>query len=126
MSDITESITFAQDNIHARCHDGFATLTSSAPPRTAPATPKPTPTGKESPLVRTLERLQKNVSNRPKKKKTLLRQLKSFLGKEATEADAKALFEKLCQAGHLSIGGNEAVTYHVQFRLASPGGRSSC
>jgi hypothetical protein len=60
-----------------------------------------------------LERLRKHTTNRPKKKKTLLRHLKSNLGNEATEADAAKLLEKLIKAERIKIDDKEGVTYHV-------------
>ena len=46
---------------------------------------KAEPAGKEEPLNRILEHLRKNLTNRPKKKKTLLSHLKCQLGKDATD-----------------------------------------
>jgi PIN domain len=100
-------------HIHANRHDSFATLTFSRTPRVAPEMPKADPVGQEEQLTRALDHLRKNVTNRPKKKKTLVSHLKSILGKDAIEADATNLFEKLRKAGHLSIGDKDAVTYHV-------------
>jgi hypothetical protein len=114
-------------HIHAFRHDSFATLTFSGKSKAATVAPKPetmTPKAgtvvpnpetlpKEDPLARVLERLRKNVTNRPKKKKTLLSHLKFMLGKDATEAEAIKLLEMLRQAGHLSIGDKDAVTYQL-------------
>ena len=107
-------------HIHAHRHDSFATLTFTGTPKVATVTPKAetvTPkagaVGQDETFDRALERLRKNVTNRPKKKKTLLSHLKSGLGKDATELEAANLLEKLRVAGHLSIGDNDAVTYHV-------------
>ena len=100
-------------HIHADRHDSFATLTFSGPPRAATVPPKTGTAGHEELLTRVLERLRKNVTNRPKKKTTLLSHLKSNLGKDATEADAVKLLEMLLQAGHLRIDDKDAVTYHV-------------
>lgn len=60
-----------------------------------------------------VERLRKHSSNRPKKKKTLLSHLKSSLGKEATDADASELLDKLVKAKKISIDAKDGVTYHV-------------
>jgi hypothetical protein len=98
-------------HIHAWRHDDFATLAFPGASKTAPVAPKAAPVSLEDQLRRALEHLRKNATNRPKKKKTLLSHLKSMLGKNATEADATNLFEKLHQAGHLSIGDKDAVTY---------------
>ncbi len=100
-------------HIHAHRHDSFATLTFSGTARAAAAAPKVDTAGQEEPLTRVLERLRKNVTNRPKKKNTLLSHLKSSLGKDSTEADAAALLEKLRKAGHLRIGDKDLVTYLV-------------
>jgi hypothetical protein len=59
------------------------------------------------------ERLRKHPSNRPKKKKTLLSHLKSNLGKDATDADASELLDKLVRAKRISIDAKDGVTYHV-------------
>ena len=100
-------------HIHAHRHDSFATLTFSGTARAATVAPKAEPAAQEEPLNRILEHLRKNVANRPKKKKTLLSHLKSQLGKNATDADAAGLLEKLQQAGHVRIGDKEVVTYQV-------------
>jgi hypothetical protein len=100
-------------HIHAHRHDSFSTLTFSGSPKAATVAPKAGTAGEEGPLTRVLERLRKNLTNRPKKKKTLVSHLKSMLGKDATEAEAAKLLEMLRHAGHLSIGDKDAVTYHV-------------
>lgn len=100
-------------NIPAHRHDSFATLTFSGTAKAAPAAPKVETAGLEEPLTRVLERLRKNVTNRPKRKKTLLSHLKSNLGKDTTEAEAAKLVEMLRQAGHISIGDKDVVTYLV-------------
>lgn len=100
-------------HIHAHRHDSFATLTFSGTAKAAPMSSTAEPAGKEEPMNRLLEHLRKNLTNRPKKKKTLLSHLKSHLGKDATDADAAKVLEMLRQAGHLSIGDKDAVAYHV-------------
>lgn len=100
-------------NIPAHRHDSFATLSFSGRATTATAAPKVETARPEDPLTRVLERLRKNVTNRPKKKKTLLSHLKSTLGKDATEAEVANLVEMLCLAGHISIGDRDVVTYFV-------------
>jgi hypothetical protein len=100
-------------HIHAHRHASFATLTFSGAPKGVPVAPKAKTEWQEDLLTRVLERLRKNVTNRPKKKKTLLSHLKSTLGKDATEADAVKLLGMLLQAGHLRIDAKDAVTYHV-------------
>ncbi len=100
-------------HIAAHRHDSFATLTFSRAPKAAAEIPKPDPAKQAEHFTRALERLRKNRTNRPKKKKTLLSHLKSSLGKDATEADAAKLLEQLRKAGHLSVGEKDAVTYNV-------------
>ena len=100
-------------HIHAHRHDSFATLTFCGTAKAAPVSSKPEPAGKEEPLNRVLEHLRKNLTNRPKKKKTLLSHLKCHLGKDATDADAAKMLEELRESRHLSIGDKDAVTYHV-------------
>lgn len=103
-------------HIHAHRHPSFATLTFSGTAKTAAvASSKAEPASQEEPLNRVLERLHKNVANRPKKKKTLLSQLKSQLSKDTTDADAAAavLLDKLVKAGHVRIGDKDAVTYRL-------------
>lgn len=100
-------------HILARRHDSFATLTFSCRPDTATVAQTMEIVVPEEPLIRVLEHLRKNLTNRPKKKKTLLSHLKSTLGKEATAADATKMLEILLQAGHIRIGDRDAVSYHV-------------
>jgi hypothetical protein len=100
-------------HIHAHRHDSFATLTFCGTSKAATAVAKPDPPAKEEPLKRVLEHLRKNLTNRPKKKKTLLSHLKSHLGKDATAADATKMLEMLRQAGRVSIGEKDAVTYKI-------------
>ena len=97
--------------IPAHRHDSFATLTFSGAAKAATLASKPELAGQEEPLNRVREQLLKNVASRPKKKKTLLRHLKSHLGKDATDADAVGMLEKLQTAGDLQIGDKDAVTY---------------
>jgi hypothetical protein len=100
-------------HINARRHDDFSTLTFSHKAREAQAVTKVEPACAEDGLIQVLERLRKNVTNRPKKKATLLSHLKSNLGKDATEADAARVFEKLRKAGHVELGDRGAITYRV-------------
>ena len=108
-----------------------ATPPTATPPATpSPKTPRKTPSKASSKLpvaaqskpqpkppvdllTKALAHLKKNTTNRPKRKKTLLSHLRDLKGKKATEADALDLVEKLCKAGHISIGDKDAVTYHV-------------
>jgi len=99
-------------NVHR--HNDFSTLTFSHKAKETPATTKREPSAAHDVLSQVLERLRKNVANRPKKKATLLSHLKSTLGKDATTVDAARMFERLRQAGHVRIGDKEALTYHVE------------
>lgn len=100
-------------HIRARRHDSFATLSFSFPAKVAVGGAQAEPASPDLALSQVLERLRKNVTNRPKKKKTLLSHLKSQLGKEATDADVAILIGKLQKAGHVIIGDKDSVTYHV-------------
>lgn len=93
-------------------HDDFASLT--IPGRARSSSPPP-----EDMLTRVLGHLRKNAATRPKRKKTLMSHLLAVCGKTATEADVVKLIEALSQAGHLSIGEKETVTYDDQ--RISPG-----
>jgi hypothetical protein len=99
-------------NIHAQRHHDFTTLhtTRTAAAKAAPCVPS-------APAVdtftRVLEHLRRNVSNRPRRKKTLIRHLLTVVGKSANEPQVIALIEKLSRDGHLTIGDKEAVTYHA-------------
>lgn len=93
-------------NVRVRRHSDFSTLTFSGPP-------KPPPSPPHLPLDRVLAHLRKNTTNRPKRRKTLVSHLRALCGSEASEKDALALIEKLREAGHLSIGNKDAVTYDV-------------
>lgn len=100
-------------HIHAHRHESFETLTFSGTAKTATVPPKAEPAGPEEPLNRVLEHLRKNENNRPKKKKTLLSHIKSHLGKDATDAEAANLLDKLQKGRHVSIGEKDAVSYRV-------------
>jgi hypothetical protein len=93
-------------HIHAHRHDDFATLTFSCPA-------KPPSNAAEDFFTRAVEHLRTNLTNRPKRKQTLVRHLLTLSGKNATEADALALVDRLCKAGHLAIDDKGAVTYSV-------------
>ena len=96
-------------HVRARRHDNFTSLTFSAPPKT-PVAPVAAP---EDDLTRILDHLRKHPNNRPKRKKTLASHLKPLLGPSATEARIEDLINKLCQAGHLRIAENGALTYSL-------------
>jgi hypothetical protein len=74
---------------------------------------KEVPRKAQDPMALILAQLRKNLSNRPKRKKTLLSHIKSHLGKGATEEQAAKLIEKLQKAGHLQIGDKDQITYSV-------------
>lgn len=82
----------------------YSSLAFSSPPKPAPAT-------SEDLLARVVAHLQKNINNRPKGKKTLIRHLLAVCGKSATGAGVDDLLERLCKAGVVSIGEKEVVTY---------------
>ena len=92
-------------HIRARRHDDFTALTFSGPVKPPLAPP-------EDLLTRAQEHLRKLVTNRPKRKQTLVRHLLAFSGNGVTEADVLNLVESLCRAGHLTVGEKDAVTYH--------------
>lgn len=93
-------------HIQAFRHDNFAPLTSPAP---APVKPPSAPP--EDLLTRASEHLRKLVTNRPKRKKTLISHLRSRFDKTATDQEMLALVDSLCKAGHIAIGDKDAVTY---------------
>lgn len=93
-------------HIHAHRHDDFTTLTFSG-------LQKPSSAQSEDLFTRVLEHLRKNTTNRPKRKKTLVSHLLALAGKTATEGDVLKLVESLREAGHLSLGDKDAVSYHV-------------
>ena len=99
-------------HVHAQRHDNFTTLTFSGPVKT-PMAPKAPTAPPEDLLTRVLEHLKKNTTNRPKRKATLISHLRGFAGKAATDADVAKLIETLQEAGHISFGEKDAVTYHV-------------
>jgi hypothetical protein len=101
-------------HIRVRRHDDISTLTFSHRPKEAPPGKITEPAGTDDLLKQVVERLRKNVANRPKKTATLLSHLKSLLGKNATEAAASDLLKRLQKAGHLTIGEKNAVSYHLE------------
>jgi len=92
--------------IHARRHDDFTALPCSGLAK-APSVPP------EDQLNRVVEHLRKHTTARPKRKKTLESHLRPFCGKTATESDASNLIERLQQAGLITIGDKDAITYHL-------------
>ncbi len=101
-------------HIHVQRHDDFLTLPFSSKSMDATGPKKVEPSGTDEDQTKVLEYLRRNVSNRPKKKKTLISHLKSILGKNATDDDASRIFEGLRQGNHLSIGEKDTVNYHLK------------
>jgi hypothetical protein len=96
-------------HIHAGRHNTFAPLTA---PARAPAPAKPPSAPPEDLLTRASEHLRKLVTNRPKRKKTLISHLRARFDKTATDATMLDLVARLEKAGRLTIGAKDAVTYH--------------
>jgi hypothetical protein len=96
-------------HIHAYRHDNFTPLT--APARASVQT-KPAVASPGDLLTRAAEHLRKLVTDRPKRKKTLISHLRARFDKTATDAAMLDLVARLCKAGHLTIGDKDAVTYH--------------
>ena len=96
-------------HIRADRHADFAPLTAQARV-SAPAKPPSAPP--EDLLTRASEHLRKLVTNRPKRKKTLISHLRARFDKTATDAAMLDLVNRLCKAGRLTIGEKEGVTYH--------------
>jgi hypothetical protein len=94
-------------HIRADRHDNFTPLATSAPAKPPSAPP-------EDLLTRASEHLRKLVTNRPKRKMTLVSHLRSRFDKTATDAAMLDLVARLCKAGQLTIGEKDAVTYHDQ------------
>jgi hypothetical protein len=63
-------------------------------------------------LTRASEHLRKLVTNRPKRKKTLISHLRARFDKTATDAAMLDLVARLEKTGRLTISEKEAVTYH--------------
>jgi hypothetical protein len=105
-------------HIQARRHDSFDTLPFSNQTKAstiaskAAKAPKAGTAVPEDPLIRALAHLRKFATTRPKRKRTLVSQLRTLLGKDATEADAASLVERLQQGGHVTIGEKDVVAYH--------------
>jgi hypothetical protein len=111
-------------HISARRHDSFETLTFAAPPKPAtPAPPSATPKSPAKSKAKTaildqresqvLEHWRKPSATRPRTQKTLVSFLIAHLGNKITEAEALNLIEYLGQGGHVTIGENTRVTYHL-------------
>jgi hypothetical protein len=96
-------------HIHVQRHVDYSSLAFSSQPKPAPVT-------SEDLLARVIAHLQKNINNRPKRKKTLVSHLLAVCGKSATGAGVDDLLERLCKAGVVSIGEKEVVTYHFDLK----------
>jgi hypothetical protein len=72
-------------HIHAHRHDDFTPLTTT-PPTSAPTPAKPPSAPPEDLLARASEHLRKLVTNRPKRRKTLISHLRARFDKTATDA----------------------------------------
>ena len=92
-------------NIQADRHDKF--IPQSTPPPAKPPSAPP-----EDLFTRASEHLRKLVTNRPKRKKTLISHLRARFDKTATDAAMLDLVNRLCKAGRFTIGEKDAVTYH--------------
>ena len=114
--------------IKAYLHPDFTTLTFSCPPKSGPipaapdplqappqkAPSKPANPSSSKPLLdRALEHLRKNLSNRPKRKTTLLSHLKATLGNQLTDSDIKTLVNQLKQKKCVEIDEKDKVIYHL-------------
>jgi len=92
-----------------------ATSTLKAKPEpkpTAPTTPSSASTSLEAHATHSLERLR-NPKNRPAKRTTLVRHIRTLAGNKINEAEAFAVIETLRSAGHITITEKGAVTYNV-------------
>lgn len=97
-------------HIHACRHNNYAPLTTPARVPAPPPT-KPPSTPPEDLFTRAAEHLRKLVTNRPKRKKTLVSHLRARFDKTATDAAMLDLVARLEKAGHVSINEKDAVTY---------------
>jgi hypothetical protein len=118
-------------HIHAHRHDDFSKLTFGSPGKSKPTAPKESetrakktktlnPPAKASPKKpapsphplqdRAIAHLRKQGAKKPKKKKTLVSDLMSFL-KPAPEADVLKLVESLQDAGNLAFDDKGIVSY---------------
>jgi hypothetical protein len=100
-------------HIHAERHDDFAPLTTPAPASApVPSPTKPQSAPPEDLLAQAIAHLRKNVTSRPKRKKTLVSHLRARFDKTATDDAMLDLINRLRHAGHISIGDKDAITYH--------------
>ena len=111
-------------NIHARRHTDCSTLpfvsvSKSAPVPKSASVPVPAPVPKpavalpEELFSRALEHLRRQITDRPKRRRTLISHLRAHLGKTTTEADVLALIAQLQTAGHIGLSDGGTVSYTV-------------
>ncbi len=99
--------------IKAKRHADWNSLHLTLLPKGAPP-PAATASKSLSPGAdKVLQHLKKTVSNRPKKKATLVRQAKSYMGKDASDSMAEKLVEELHRSGYLSLDAKGGVTYTI-------------
>lgn len=97
-------------HLRVRRHEKFHELMFTHPAKSE--TTSAPPSEAKNPLFqRALEHIQKNDANRPKRKKTLLNNLRSSLGKTTSETEVERVIEALIRAKHLEIDAKGAVTY---------------
>lgn len=98
--------------VRVRRHENFHDQ-MFAPPAKIEATANPPPPPPPAPdlVQRALEYLTKNKTNRPKRKKTLINQLSSLLGKDGTEPTVGRVIAALTKANRLAIDAKGVVTY---------------
>ena len=102
--------------IKARRHADWDTLHTALTLK--PAIPK-SPTPPAAPAIKplspgvekVLSYLTKSPNNRPKKSATLVRQAKSYLGKDATDAMAESVVEELRRGKKITIDKKGGLTY---------------
>ena len=102
--------------IKARRHADWDTLHTALTLK--PAIPK-SPTPPAAPAIKSLSPgvekvlsyLTKSPNNRPKKSATLVRQAKSYLGKDATDAMAESVVEELRRSKKITIDEKGGLTY---------------
>jgi hypothetical protein len=114
-----------RNHIHASRHDDFSSLPFlTAVPRPVAAKPKAPPKAKaparapapvlEELLIRVVEHLRKNSTNRPRTKRRLVSNLLARFGNEITEVEVQGVIEHLSRVAYISIDVREAVTYQLE------------
>ena len=102
--------------IKARRHADWDTLHTALTLKPAiPKSPTPPAAPAKKPLSpgaeKVLSYLTKSPNNRPKKSATLVRQAKSYLGKDATDAMAESVVEELRRSKKITIDEKGGLTY---------------